>query len=314
MPLSPLRVGQALRGRLGTYTISKKIKDTVWCATSHRNEAVIVKSVNKHPRVENERDILRRFQGQTPYIRPLIDEVQDPAEPTTIVLRHLDDDLLQAAVNKTLNRKEIQYVSRRVLEALSVLHENGYVHTDIKPHNIFVNYGGEIDGVRFSKCQLGDFGGTYPQESNWAKSGIPIGAPIWNSPEVLMETPWNTATDIWSFGTMLITLIYGGDFNIFRPKDTPFDDENYRVEIVKSQFRYFGPFPAKYQEIASEETLLSILYLTQLIPPSSMTPFRLVTEREVAKEDKEFILKIMQMDWRDRPTARELLRDKWFLK
>lgn len=44
-----------------------------------------------------------------------------------------------------------------------------------------------------------------------------------------------------------------------------------------------------------------------------MTPYRYVTEREVSKEDTEFILRIMHMDdWRYRPTARELLRDKWF--
>lgn len=49
-----------------------------------------------------------------------------------------------------------------------------------------------------------------------------------------------------------------------------------------------------------------------LNPPESMTPFSRVTEREVMEEDKEFILKIMKMDWRDRPTARELLKDEWF--
>jgi hypothetical protein len=111
----------------------------------------------------------------------------------------------------------------------------------------------------------------------------------------------------------LISLIYGGDFNIFRPKNARNGDENYNVEVVKSQFRYFGPFPAKYEEIASEETVTTILYLMHLIQPSTMTPFRMVTEREVVKEDKEFILKLMQMDWRDRPAAKDLLQDEWFL-
>lgn len=43
-----------------------------------------------------------------------------------------------------------------------------------------------------------------------------------------------------------------------------------------------------------------------------MTPFYLTTEKEVCKKDKEFIGKIMMMDWRDRPTAQELLEDEWF--
>lgn len=70
----------------------------------------------------------------------------------------------------------------------------------MKPDNILVNY---TEGdVRFSDVQLGDLGGTYPAVSKYAK-GTPVGAPMWTSPEVIMETPWNTATDIWSFGTVV---------------------------------------------------------------------------------------------------------------
>ena len=29
-------------------------------------------------------------------------------------------------------------------------------------------------------------------------------------------------------------------------------------------------------------------------------------------KDKEFIGRIMKMDWRDRPTTKELLEDEWF--
>jgi serine/threonine protein kinase len=79
--------------------------------------------------MKNERDVLQRFQSQSPYIRPLIDEIQDPPEPMTIVLRHLEADLLEASVQNRLNRKEIKYVSRRVLESLDVLHRDGYIQT-----------------------------------------------------------------------------------------------------------------------------------------------------------------------------------------
>lgn len=90
---------------------------------------MVVKSDNGQSRVENERDVLQRFQSRSSYIRPLIDEIQDPPEPTAIVLRHLESDLLQASVQNRLHREEIKYVSRRVLESLDVLHQDGYVHT-----------------------------------------------------------------------------------------------------------------------------------------------------------------------------------------
>ena len=84
------------------------------------------------------------------------------------------------------------------------------------------------------------------------------------------------------------------------------------MEVLKRQFQYFGPFPGKYDEIASQETVTAILYLMHEIPQSKTTPFYRTTEKEVGKKDKDFIGKVMMMDWRDRPTAKELLEDEWF--
>ncbi|KAK6579505.1 hypothetical protein PZA11_008011 [Diplocarpon coronariae] len=307
---SLFRPGQVLRGRWGRYTITQEIHQTVWFARNLAGETVVIKSVRGHPRVENERDILKRFQARTPYLRPLIDEITEPPDPPTIVLQYLEDHLLNASRKKTLNRRELKYVSRRVLEALKVLHQEGFVHTDVKPDNILVNYReGEI---RFSDVQLSDLGGTSPADGPAARAGTPIGAPIWTSPEVLMETPWNSATDIWSFGAVLISLIYGGNFNLFRPRHVACGHEEYGLEVLKQQFRYFGPFPAKYEEIARPPTIAAILYLMDTIPPAHTTPFHRTTATEVGLADKEFLGKIMQLDWRDRPTAAVLLEDEWF--
>jgi serine/threonine protein kinase len=72
---------------------------------------------------------------------------------------------------------------------------------DVKPDNVFVNL--QEGDIRFSGVQLGDLGGCYPVDSEWATSGTVVGAPMWTSPEILMEQPWNTAADIWSFGAMV---------------------------------------------------------------------------------------------------------------
>lgn len=61
---------------------------------------MIIKSVRNHPRVENERDVLKRFQNRTPDLRPMIDEIVDPCKLPTIVLKHLEDDLLRASIKK----------------------------------------------------------------------------------------------------------------------------------------------------------------------------------------------------------------------
>lgn len=89
----------------------------------------MIKSVQGHPRVENERDVLHRLQHRTPFLRPLVDNVQEPPTPTTIALKHLDSDLLTETVKKTLNRVDLRHVCRCVLEALRVIHEENLLHT-----------------------------------------------------------------------------------------------------------------------------------------------------------------------------------------
>lgn len=122
-------------------------------------------------RFDNELRVLKTLNG-SPCIRPLVDTVDNPA---SLVLRHLDDNLLDASNQRRLEKADIKFVARNVLLALDALHDQGYVHTgenhdclimasdsnkilDVKPNNILVNYG--RNSARFDEVQLGDFGDT----------------------------------------------------------------------------------------------------------------------------------------------------------
>jgi hypothetical protein len=78
------------------------------------------------------------------------------------------------------------------------------------------------------------------------------------------------------------------------------------------QHQFFEPFPLSYKEIADDETLAILTHVMRAVPCEKMKPFERIIEREISKEDKSFILKIMKLDPRDRPTAKELLEDVWF--
>ncbi|KAE8330980.1 kinase-like domain-containing protein [Aspergillus sergii] len=261
--MASLRLGQCLRGRNRIYVIGKQLQETVWLAS---NQPVIVKSL-----------------FQPPFIRPLIDEIVEPSDSPTIVLKYLDDNLLNTSLFK------------RLTEALNVLHDNNFVHTDVKPDNILVSYG--QGDVRFTDVQLADCGNTVPADSAYAKDGDLIGAPIWRSPEAQLRIGWGTQTDIWSFGALLITLLSADNFFLFNP-DVPADHDKYELKILQRQCQFFGPFPLTYREICPQET--------------KKKPFSRISEQEMSEEDKEFILKIMKLDPRDRPSAAKLLQDEWF--
>jgi serine/threonine protein kinase len=56
----------------------------------------------------------------------MIDYVEDPS---SLVLEYLDDNLLDVSVRKRLESSDVKLVARTILEALVVIHENGFVHT-----------------------------------------------------------------------------------------------------------------------------------------------------------------------------------------
>ena len=163
-------------------------------------------------RLNNELRVLKALNGN-PCIRPLIDTIEDPP---SLVLRHLDDNLLDSSNQRRLEKADIKFVAQNVLTALDALHERGYVHTgnlfdhllaatgsdgviDIKPNNILVNYG--RDSARFSEVQLGDCGDACMIDANADPlEGHVIGAAIFRSPEAMLNLRWKAPTDIWSFG------------------------------------------------------------------------------------------------------------------
>ena len=106
-------------------------------------------------------------------------------------------------------------------------------------------------------------------------------------------------------------MIYGSNLFIFKP-DVAADHEEYELKILMRQHQFFGPFPLSYREIAEPEVMSILTYIIRNMPQEDMKTFKCITEREVSKEDKAFVLKIMKLDPRDRPTARDLLRDEWF--
>lgn len=112
----------------------------------------------------------------------------------------------------------------------------------------------------------------------------------------------------------MISLIYGGDYHMFNPanEDVAIDDDLYPFVTLRRMYRVFGPFPQTFEEFAGKNpdllTIINVLHESG--PPEK--PFHRISRMEVSPADKDFLLKIMKLDPRDRPTARQLLEDEWF--
>lgn len=99
----------------------------------------------------------------------------------------------------------------------------------------------------------------------------------------------------------ILTLLYGGGFHLFNPANEGHkpEDGHYELVALSRMHRYFGPFPDSIQEIADDNAVGIIDFIHSMGPPTK--PCRQVTRREIPPADRDFVLKIMKLDYRDRP-------------
>ncbi|KAI9309149.1 kinase-like domain-containing protein [Cunninghamella echinulata] len=87
------------------------------------------------------------------------------------------------------------YIVREVLNALSFLHNKGFIHRDVKCENLLISHQGEV--------KLADFGlATSTKYENRER----LGTAKWMAPEVIKEIPYDEKIDLWSLGITLIEM------------------------------------------------------------------------------------------------------------
>ena len=99
-----------------------------------------------------------------------------------------------------IGRDEVVQIARHVARALVAAHEAGVLHRDIKPANILIS--------RRGLPVLGDFGIARLTNAQTLSVGV-TGTIAYTAPEVLLGGRASQASDIFSFGALLFTLLTG---------------------------------------------------------------------------------------------------------
>jgi fused-like protein len=108
-------------------------------------------------------------------------------------------DILQDDQN--LPESTVQEIARQLVKALHYLHSNRIIHRDMKPQNVLIGANGSV--------KLCDFGFARAMSSNTLVLTSIKGTPLYMSPELVKELPYDATSDLWSLGVILYELFVG---------------------------------------------------------------------------------------------------------
>ena len=126
--------------------------------------------------------------------------VLDEAAPPAIVMELVEGFPLDR-FSAELNFEQKARLLRDVARGLAVAHEHGLIHRDLKPDNIIV--GPDM------RPRILDFGLALSREEASRQGAGFEGTPLYASPEQVRGQPLTTASDVFSFGSLMFKVLTG---------------------------------------------------------------------------------------------------------
>jgi serine/threonine protein kinase len=194
---------------------------SVWLARHERlgNEVAIkiisaeaARNTDSRARFDREARIAVRIEN--PHVVRMIDHGQDEEGQSYIVMEVLRGESLEQRLKnkKRLSIAETARIVSHVARAMTVAHEAGLVHRDIKPGNIFISHGVEGEVIKvldFGVAKVTDVF-TGAEGVDPTATGMMLGTPFYMSPEQAqgMKTV-DHRSDLWALGVVVYECLTG---------------------------------------------------------------------------------------------------------
>ncbi len=136
---------------------------------------------------------------------------------------------------------EVRAILEPIADALDFMHQQGYIHRDLKPGNILFDARG--------KAYLSDFGIARPTEQTSTFSATAIGTFAYMAPEQWQLRPLSPATDVYQLGVLTYELLTG-----HKPFFHPPDKDNLYGRYMESHL--YQPVPSLRQYAPALPTYL----------------------------------------------------------
>ena len=124
----------------------------------------------------------------------------------------------------------------QVAEALGEAHQNGIVHRDMKPENVFIEHRGEEDYVKVLDFGIAKMMADERGQAALTAVGQTLGTLEFMSPEQLRGQPLDGRSDIYALGIMAYEMLTG---------ELPFKDAKTPVQIINFHMQKPAPPPSR---------------------------------------------------------------------
>lgn len=137
----------------------------------------------------------------------------------------LYDRILQL---KRFTEKDAAEIMNQMLRALNYMHKKNIAHRDIKPENVLM----ESKDANNTSLKITDFGFAQAYDPKNGLMTAKLGSPLYMAPEIIKETPYDCAVDIWALGVLCYIMLCGKPPFKGKSKDEIF------VQITSKQIAY----------------------------------------------------------------------------
>ncbi|XP_044520954.1 ribosomal protein S6 kinase alpha-5 isoform X5 [Gracilinanus agilis] len=184
----------------GSFSICRK------CLHRKSNQEYAVKIISKRMEANTQKEItaLKLCEGH-PNIVKLYEVYHDQLH-TFLVMELLNGGELFERIKKKkhFSETEASYIMRKLVSAVSHMHDVGVVHRDLKPENLL--FTDENDNLEIKVIDFG-FARLKPPDNQPLKT--PCFTLHYAAPELLNHNGYDESCDLWSLGVILYTMLSG---------------------------------------------------------------------------------------------------------
>ncbi|KAK6477661.1 ribosomal protein S6 kinase alpha-4 [Huso huso] len=185
----------------GSFSVCRK------CRHKQTGQEYAVKIISRRMESGTQREVAAlRLCERHPNIVRLCEVFQDQLHVYLVMELLSGGELLERIRRKQhFSEAEASEIMRRLLSAVSYMHQSGVVHRDLKPENLLFADEGEdapIKVIDFGFARLRPPEGAPPMQT-------PCFTLQYAAPELLRDSGYDEACDLWSLGVILYTMLSG---------------------------------------------------------------------------------------------------------